>query len=302
MNQLSQVKRGRLEESLCILLYGVDGVGKSSFGASAPSPIFLGAEQGTSQLDVARLPQPLKFSDCVKAVQELQTSTHDYKTLVIDSLDWMEPLIWNEVVDESMPRVSDISKIGWNKGYDLAALKLRKFISELSSLKNSGMNILLLAHSKIKIFNDPTATQGYDKYILAMRDDTSNIWRQFADAVLFMNYEIFTKDGSRRGYGEGLRVMYTEERPSFQAKSRFALPFRIAVHKNSGWKCLTDAIEANEPNSLEQIIDSINSFKSRIVDAELLKKINSAIDGASTDILALTEIRDRLMALTVDLK
>ena len=97
---LSAVTRGRVAAPLRVLCYGVEGVGKSTLGASAPAPIFLGAEDGSALLDVARFPQPRAWTDVLEAVRVLIHEEHDYRTLVIDSLDWIEPLVWAAVCAE----------------------------------------------------------------------------------------------------------------------------------------------------------------------------------------------------------
>jgi hypothetical protein len=303
MSFLAQVKSGKLVEPVTLLLYGVDGVGKSTFGSEAPRPIFLGAERGTSQLDVSRFPEPKSFKECREMVDELTKGEGcPFSTLVVDTLDWLEPLIWKEVLDEQVKKVSDVSKIGYNKGYESATLKAREFMALLTQLKDTKkMNIILLAHSKIKTFQDPITPQGYDRYMLALRDDMANVWRQYVDAVMFANYEVFVKDDEKRGYGDGLRVLYTEERPSFQAKNRYGLPFRLPLRKGEGWKVFIEAVEKGEPNSLDVLSRSIATLKATLTDVELLKKVDAALAEAGTNPQKLTIIRDRLLAIKGEL-
>jgi hypothetical protein len=104
--KLAAVTRGRLERPTRVLLYGVEGVGKSTFAASAPAPIFIAAEDGTAQLDVARFPEPKTWSDVLEAVGELATSEHVFKTLVVDTLDWLEPLCWATFAKSASGRLS----------------------------------------------------------------------------------------------------------------------------------------------------------------------------------------------------
>ena len=77
---LAAVKKGRIKQPLRVIVYGQEGVGKSTFAACAPSPIFLCAESGTNHLDIARFPAPEQWSDVFDAVDLLTRQEHDYKT------------------------------------------------------------------------------------------------------------------------------------------------------------------------------------------------------------------------------
>jgi hypothetical protein len=97
---LSTISRGKRPRHIFALLYGVDGVGKSFWASHAPRPIFIGAEKGTEQLDVARFPQTESISELLAQIRALATEKHDFDSVVLDSLDWVEPLIWKAVCDE----------------------------------------------------------------------------------------------------------------------------------------------------------------------------------------------------------
>src|SRR5215472_16136841 len=98
---LSTISRGKRPRRIFALIYGTDGVGKSSWASHAPNPIFIGAEKGTEQLDVARFPQTESIGELLAQVRALQqTEKHEFDSVVLDSLDWVEPLIWKAVCDE----------------------------------------------------------------------------------------------------------------------------------------------------------------------------------------------------------
>jgi hypothetical protein len=98
---LSTISRGKRPRHIFALLYGTEGVGKSTLCSHAPNPIFVGAEKGTEQLDVARFPQTESIGDLLDQLRALQTQKHEFDTVVLDSLDWIEPLIWKAVCDEA---------------------------------------------------------------------------------------------------------------------------------------------------------------------------------------------------------
>src|SRR5690606_1963689 len=134
-------------------IYGPDGVGKSTFGADAPSPIFLGTEKGTANLDVARFPSPQHFKEVLQAIEELRTSKHEFETLVIDSLDWLESLVWEQVCTEHNWRT--IEDPGYGKGYVVAVSEWKKMMQALSRLRDErGLNIVLIGHCHVKTAKD----------------------------------------------------------------------------------------------------------------------------------------------------
>jgi AAA domain-containing protein len=219
---------GRMSDvPLRVLLYGVEGVGKSTFGANAPAPIFLGTEDGTSQLDVERFPQPGSWAEVLEAVDVLQRDEHDRKTLVIDTLDWIEPLCWEHTCKRHGQ--TDIESFGYGKGYTAALEEWRILLSRLDSLRRKGMHVVLLGHSWIKPFKNPEIDGDYDRYELKLHNKTSGLVKEWCDAVLFANHETATKkvdgQGKRvRGIATGLRLMHTERRAAYDAKNRFGLP------------------------------------------------------------------------------
>lgn len=297
MGFLDRVKSGVLHEALVTLVYGVDGIGKSSFGAEAPSPLFLGAEHGTGQMDVARLPEPRSFQEVRDMVSEVAASPGKYKSLVIDSLDWLEPLIWTEVCIER--KVKSITQIGFNKGFEAAVEKTRQFIAQLNEVKAKGLHIILLAHARVKTFQDPAATSGYDRYQLAMRDDSGNVWRQYADAVLFANYVVYKEsDDTRRAQGSGERMFFTEERPAFQAKNRFSLPFQIPMVKGKMWTTYYALATGKVTAPAGNISDEIEQLKSNVTDVVVLAKVEKAVSDAKGDAVKLQAIKTKLVALT----
>lgn len=243
---LSAVTRGKLERPLRVVLYGVEGIGKSTFGADAPSPIFLGAEDGTAHLDVARFPRPHRWSDALDALATLRTEHHEFKTLVVDTVDWLEPLCWQHVCAEA--KKPDIEAFGYGKGYLAALEEWRRFVAGCDALRANGMNIILIAHAVSRPFRNPEGDD-YDRYSLKVNEKAAGLMREWADAVLFANFESFVKKeqtGRAKGFG-GARVLYTTHRPAADAKNRWSLPDRIAM----GWQPFADALrEARSPANI----------------------------------------------------
>lgn len=273
---LAQVKRGRVRNPHFVLVYGVDGVGKTTFAAEAPSSVFLGTEMGFGQLDVARFPSPKNFQEVLATVQLLITEKHDYETLNIDSLDWLEPLVHAHVCAKNGWK--SIEDPGYGKGYVAANEAWLELIGLLKKLRVK-MNVILIAHATIRTFTDPEQNAAYDRYQLKLagngaKTDASALWREAVDCVLFANFEVSTtkEKGERKAkaFGDGTRVLYTERRPAFDAKNRFSLPFELPL----SWEEYAKACAASGPSEEEeakQLLDILKGNEDKAV-AWLLEK------------------------------
>jgi len=303
MSFLNQVTEGKISEPIFALLYGVPGIGKSTTVSEASNPLFFGDAKESSHLKVARLPEPKTFLECKEQIKELiEAKGLKFKTLAVDNLAWLETLIWKEVCAEWNKLT--IESIGYGKGYKEAVNKHVEFASLLSDLRQKqGMDIVIIGHSKIKTFQDPTLTSGYDRYQLSINEEAASVWYRSVDAVLFMNYEVLkVSDDDKRAQGSGVRVMYTQERPSFQAKNRYGLPFRMVMPKGEAWKALKDAIKSGEPEGAETLINEIEGLKINVKDPAILEKVSKSVLDAKKDTVKLTAIKDRLINLIGGMK
>lgn len=296
MSVLNSVVKGKVVTPDLIVLYGVDGVGKSTFAASAPSPIFVGSEKGTANLDVARL-NANTHNDVLVAIRALTEESHDYKTLAIDSLDWLEPLVWDTVCkDAGIPQIEQAYG-GYGKGYVAANKLWIEMMTKLSALRElKKMNIVLIAHAQVKAFNDPQQNATYDRYQLKLNDKASALWREYADCVLFANFETYTKQDDKkktRAMGDGTRLLYTERRPGFDAKNRLGLPYTLPLD----WNAYTAAKASGSPEKPEIVMDNLKELVGQVTDATLKAKIEESIKNAGSDITKLLVIRNRIRTL-----
>jgi hypothetical protein len=239
---LSTISRGKRPRHIFALIYGTDGVGKSTMCSHAPNPIFIGAEKGTEQLDVARFPQVDSTGGLLAQIRALQSEKHEFDSVILDSLDWVEPLIWKTVCEEGKVETIEQYAGGYGKGYVRALDLWRTLLKDLSVL-NEKMHVLLIGHAQIKSFQDPELPSAYDRYQLKINERAAALVREAADAVLFARFEteLVKVNGSKpKARGEGNRIMYTESRPGWDAKNRFNLPFCMPLD----WKNFGEAIRA----------------------------------------------------------
>lgn len=237
---LKSIKKNTSFAAPRVLVYGVEGIGKSTFAAGAPSPVFIQTEDGLGSLAVDHFPVASKVSDVLDAISTLFDGGHDFKTVVIDSLDWLETLIWRDIEAKY-----DAKDLAYGKGAMIAADKWREILDGLTALRNDrGMAVILIAHTEIKRFDSPE-TEPYDRYQPKLQARSSALVREWCDAVLFANYKTLIKKDDvgfnktvSRGITNGERLLFTSERPAYMAKNRYSLPESIPL----SWEAFESAI------------------------------------------------------------
>ena len=220
------------------MLYGTHGIGKSTFGSMAPKPIFIQTEDGLGEIDCDRFQLAESFDQVIAVLSELYSEKHAYRTVVVDSLDWLERLIWAEVCRKQS--VESIEDIGYAKGYIFALTQWRHVLDGLTALRNDrGMTVLLIAHARIERFENPE-TESYDRYVPRLHKHASAVLQEWCDEVLFATYQVHTKvtdEGFGRkkakGKGTGERIIHTTERPAYVAKNRLNLPDELPLDWNA---------------------------------------------------------------------
>ena len=232
------------------MLYGTHGIGKSTFGSMSPKPIFVQTEDGLGEIDCERFPLADTFDQVIASLSELYSEKHPYRTVVVDSLDWLEKLIWAEVCKKHM--VESIEEIGYAKGYIFALTQWREVLDGLTALRNErSMAVILIAHCQIEKFENPE-TDSYDRYAPRLHKHASAMVQEWCDEVLFATYKVYTKttdEGFNRkkakGVGTGERVLRTTERPAHMAKNRLGLPDELPLE----WRAYAEHFSNHQPVS-----------------------------------------------------
>lgn len=298
--KLDAVKTGRLDVPIKVLLYGVEGIGKSTFGAQAPNPIFLCAESGTAQLDVARFPEARGWEDVMDAVATLTNEEHAYKSLVVDTVDWAEPLCWEYVCRGA--KCSSIEDLGYGKGYVKALDEWRLFLRALERLMaTKRTNIVLLAHSQVKTFKNPEGDD-YDRYSLKMHEKAGGLIKDWCDDVLFAKHETFTvgkKDGkdTRKAVSDGARVVHTSRMAAWDAKNRNSLPDTMPL----SWDEYFAAVKAHAPKSVEDLRAQIEAAIAQLpasVDDATKEKVRASVETNRDDAIKLSAMLNWCLSKT----
>ncbi|MEY3203927.1 MAG: hypothetical protein RLZZ21_258 [Planctomycetota bacterium] len=223
------IVRGRVKTAVRAVIYGTEGIGKTTLAAAFPEPLFLDTEDGTSQLDVARV--------AVKSWTQLEGAFHDlirnaqgFGSVVVDSADWAERLAKNFICQTH--NKSSIEDFGYGKGMVKVGESISKLLDLADQLIEKGINVVFVAHAKTVRVSPPDQTDGYDRYELKMEKHSAPIFKEWADLVLFCNYRttiVEGDDGRKKAKGGRDRVMYATRSPAFDAKNRYGLPAELPM-------------------------------------------------------------------------
>lgn len=238
---LSTLKSSKTNNPPIVLLYGVDGIGKTSLAAEWPAPIYLPTEGERPPSDVD-IPTPGNIESLPAMLDifaELLTEKHDFQTVIIDSLDGLEPLIWAATC--ARLGVSSIEEPGYGKGYIETDSEWGEYLSAVAALARAGINVVQLAHPEIVRFDSPT-TDPYSRYQPKLHKRANALVREKADVVAFLNYRVSIKEKEvarqtkvARGEGGKERQIHLSEGPGFNAKNRYSMPDAITYKKGNGY-------------------------------------------------------------------
>lgn len=237
---LSSITRGRTLDAPRIILYGMEGIGKSTFAANFPSPIFIQTEDGLGMIDCAKFPLAKSFDEVFQELVALETEPNEFKTIVIDSLDWLERLIWDKVAQDS--KVNNIEQIGFGKGYTMALTFWRIVLDHLEALHKQGKIILLLAHAVAEDYSDPEVNS-LKRFTPRLHKTARSLVAEYVDVILLATRAF----GAAKGDQNNPRIVRTEASPYQVAKSRFSIPAELPLDADAVLYSIKQA--QNEANS-----------------------------------------------------
>ena len=225
-----KVSRGIVPRAKKVVVYGPEGIGKSTFAAQFPDAIIIDVEGSTASMDVARL-EPKSWSELLSNVKDITAGLVDVpcRTLVIDTADWAETLCAASVCAQK--HWDSLSSPGYGTGYRVAWEEYGKLMNALSDACDKGINVVITAHAAMRKFEQPDEAGSYDRWEMKLQNspkaNIAAMVKEWADMVLFINYKTIVADKDKQGKGKaqgGRRVMYTEHHPCWDAKNRYGLP------------------------------------------------------------------------------
>lgn len=229
------ITRGKKQTAIKLVVYGPEGVGKTTFASQAPGVVFIDTEGGTAHIDVARTDPPSSWAELIDQVKWFGEHPDKVGTVCIDTLDWAEKLAIRDVCEAK--KITSIEEIAYGKGYVLVRDRFIQLLEELDKLRAKGINIILTAHAQIKKFEQPDEMGSYDRFTLKLNEkNVSPLIKEWSDILLFANFKtdvVTAGDGkTKKARGGQKRVMYTQHSACWDAKNRFGLddplPFDFA--------------------------------------------------------------------------
>lgn len=306
---LGSVTNKRPVEPDRVFLYGVEKIGKSTFGACAPSPIFISAERGLAEVDPMPhfFPEATSFQDVLDAIVELETKDHGYRTLVIDSLDWVERLIEVAVCSRTKTKSGATwtmaDYVSYGQGQKVAIEDWRKLTQALERLQIAKpVEVILIAHATTKTFDDPVGIP-YTRYEPQMSGNIGpKLVKQWAKSILFARHEYTIVEGEgaydkAKGRSTGRRVMHTQWQAAFDAGSRYDLPAVLDLD----YAKYAAAREANRASSPARLLAEAKRLLAEWApDEETRAKSAAAIDAAAGNVEKLLFMVNRLRTRGVE--
>ena len=260
------ITSGKIKSAQKILIYGVEGIGKSTFASQFPDPIFIDTEGSTKQLEVKRFDKPSSWQMLIQQITYVKNNPHICKTLVIDTMDWAERLCSAHICDKAGKK--GIEDFGYGNGFTYMNEEIGRLLNLLDELIAIQINVVITAHAQLVKFEQPDESGAYDRWELKLgikktEKRTAMLLKEWADVVLFANYKTYViaadDNGKKHKAQGGERVMYTTHHPCWDAKNRFNLPEQLPFDYSQISHILNETSEVvpNTPKANTTYFDEI---------------------------------------------
>jgi hypothetical protein len=258
-----KINKGKVAQTRRILLYGENGVGKSSLAAQFPNPLFLNVENGIGDLDVDSTDVLKSYSDLLGALVYCQTS--DYSTIVIDTIDWAEKLLFQDVAKKNGKET--VEDIGFGKGYQRVELSWSNLIDAMTILWKQNRHIILTCHERIAKLKDPEGNET-SYWSPDLNDKSSGILSEWCSEVIYLKHKTYTREldeGPKKRHiavGGRERVMVCNKLPAIEAKNRLGMPDELPLSIDS-WKQFVPRVQLALPETSGNVAGIVTDGSSK---------------------------------------
>lgn len=243
---LESLQRGKALRAPKTVIYGGPKIGKSTFAAGAPKAVFVQTEEGLDALDVVKFPMAESFAQVMDSLAALATEEHEFETVVLDSLDWTEPLIWAHVAKAH--QVESVEDLGYGKGYVEALSHWRELLDALDYLRNHrGMAVIVIAHDEVRKMQPPDG-EPYDYAALKLHKRAAALVEEWADVIGYATLkQAVRKDdlGFQKTHNRAVslekRILHVGQNPAYVSGNRYGLKSEIPLSWDEFQTALTEA-------------------------------------------------------------
>jgi len=224
-------------ERQTILLYAHAKFGKSTIAAGTPDAIFFATEAGLNHLDVFQVPIH-SWEDLLNASKEIVAGEHNFKTVVIDTVDNAYRLCSEHVCKEH--GIKHESDLGYGKGWSLVNGEFQRVLTKLSLLP---YGLFLISHAVEREIT--TRTGNYTKIIPTLPDKARKIILGMSDFILYGDIE---EPSDRDGKSAARRVLRTKPTKHYEAGDRTGkMPETIDASYKAFWSIYQKNIITTTP-------------------------------------------------------
>ena len=263
------ISKGRILRAQKVVIYGSEGIGKTTFASMFPDPLFIDTEGGTAHMDVRRIDSIRSWDELISTVKEVAATPEICKTLVLDTVDWAERLAVEQVCAEY--KLKSIEAANYGKGYVYLAETFGEMLSALDAVITSGKHVVVTAHAKMRKFEQPDEQGAYDRWEMKLSKQVAPLVKEWCDMLLFLNYKTFvltTETNSKKAQG-GKRVMYATHHPCWDAKNRQGLPDEMPMDFAAIEPIFSGAVKEKPVDQLRRLLSD-----SDIEEVELQKVVS----------------------------
>lgn len=296
------ITRGKKQGAIRAVIYGTEGIGKSTLAAQIPDSLIVDTEDGSGQIDAARV-LALDWRAIEHALKELIAESQGFKAVIIDTADWMEKALIEHVLRAAGKK--SIEDFGYGKGYTILQEHVVRFLAQVDQLIAKGIHVVFVAHAKVTRTSPPDQTDGYDRYELKLTKQVAPLLKEWADLVLFCNYRIQIvegSDGKLKAQGGRERIIHAVHSAAWDAKNRFGLPDEMPMEFAQIAKLFSSAQpRATAPAATAKVEKVVGGapepIYSKLAEESQVARIESLKSQATTQLVE--EFLDRHSAINV---